>query len=181
MLRLTATAGLLFGLLTCTCRAGDAVHFDPDGDPSRIAWTELARALGPAPDLRGQRFGIVLKTLTNEYWRQMAAGYRERAAVDGVKLDLQAAQSEDDQLRQLSIMENMVGSGYKGLLISPQSAMNLQSAVDDAVTAGVPLVDVDGAVAGQRGPFRRPDEPRRGGRGGALVHPARPRPAARSR
>ena len=137
---------VLFGGLPFACAVAGTDHFDPDSDPSRIAWTDVDRLLGPAPDMRGQRFGVVVKTLTNEYWRLMVAGYRARAASDGVKLDIQAAQSESDQTRQLAIMENMVGSGYKGLLISPQSASNLQSAIDDAVMANLPVVDTDGAV-----------------------------------
>ena len=137
---------ILFGCVPFACAAGEAQHFDPDSDPSRMAWSDVDRRLGPAPDVRGERFGVVVKTLTNEYWRLMVAGYRARAASDGVKLDIQAAQSESDQIRQLAIMENMVGSGYKGLLVSPQSASNLQAAIDDAVMANVPVVDTDGAV-----------------------------------
>ena len=76
----------------------------------------------------------------------MAAGYRRRAAADGAKLDIQSAQDESDATRQLALMQNMVGSRYAGLLISPQSATNLQPAIDDAALAKIPVVDVDGAV-----------------------------------
>lgn len=143
MPRLVLVGALLGCLLPF---AGQAATFNPDTASSRIKWTELAKALGPAPDVRGQRFGIVLKTQTNEYWRLMAAGYRRRAAADGVKLDIQAAQSETDQLRQLSIMQNMIGSRYKALLISPISTFNLQPAIDEATAAKIPVIDVDGAV-----------------------------------
>ncbi|NEU14945.1 substrate-binding domain-containing protein [Methylobacterium sp. BTF04] len=140
-------AGALLGvLLSFLCAAAQSGPFNPDTDPSRIRWTQLTPRLGPAPDVRGQRFGIVLKTQTNEYWRMMAVGYRRRAAADGIKLDIQAAQSEADQLRQLSIMQNMIGSRYKALLISPISAFNLQPAIDEAVAAKLPVVDMDGAV-----------------------------------
>ena len=143
MSKLVLAAAILGYLLPSTCK-GDA--FNPDTDPSRMRWTQLTKRLGPAPDVRGQRFGVVLKTQTNEYWRLMAAGYRRRAAADGVKLDIQAAQSETDPLRQLSIMQNMIGSRYWSLLISPISAFNLQPAIDEAIAAKVPVVDVDGAV-----------------------------------
>lgn len=95
------------------CRSGawaQPAHFDPDQDPDRIPWSQVAKQLGPTPDVRGQRFGVVLKTQTNEYWRLMAAGYRKRAAIDGVKLDIQAAQSETDPTRQLAIMETMIST-----------------------------------------------------------------------
>lgn len=137
-------AGALLGfLLPFACKAAP---FNPDTDPSRIRWTQIAKALGPAPDMRGERFGVVLKTPTNEYWRLMAAGYRRRAALDGVKLDIQAARDETDQVRQLAIMQTMIGSRYRALMISPISTFNLQPAIDEATAAKIPVVDVDGAV-----------------------------------
>lgn len=144
--KLILTGALLASLLPLALGSTQASPFNPDTDPSRIRWTELDKAMGPSPEVRGQRFGAVLKTPTNEYWRLMAAGYRRRATARGVKLDIQGAQSETDQLRQLSIMQTMIGSRYKALLISPISAFNLQPAIDEANAARIPVVDVDGAV-----------------------------------
>ncbi|WP_156387732.1 substrate-binding domain-containing protein [Methylobacterium sp. Leaf399] len=121
-------------------------RFNPDTDPSRIRWSRIVDELGPAPDVRGERFGVILKTPANEYWRLMAAGYRQRALVDGVKLDIQAARDETDQTRQLALMQSMIGNRYRALMISPISTFNLQPAIDEAIAAGVPVVDVDGAV-----------------------------------
>lgn len=141
-----ARRACLIALLLLIHPAARPASFVPDTDPSRIGWTQLETRLGPPPDVRGKRFGVILKTMTNEYWRQMAAGYRRRAALDGVKLDIQASQSESDTARQLAVMENMIGSRYAGLLISPQSDSNLQPAIEDAALANIPVVDVDGAV-----------------------------------
>ncbi|MBX9934681.1 MAG: substrate-binding domain-containing protein [Methylobacterium sp.] len=140
------TGALVASIVAIASPVVQAGDFDPDTDPSRIKWTELAAKLGPAPNVRGRRFGIVLKTPTNEYWRLMAAGYRRRAAAVGVKIDIQAAQNETDQLRQLAILQTMIGSGYSALLISPISSFNLQPAIDEAHAAKIPIVDVDGAV-----------------------------------
>ena len=133
-------------LLPVLARAADLPPLNPDTDPSRINWSDLAAKLGPAPDAKGQHYGAVLKTLTNEYWRLLAEGYRKGAAKSGSKIVVQAAQGESDQIGQLSIMENMIGGGYKGLLISPQTDANLQPAIDEAIKAGIPVVDVDDAV-----------------------------------
>lgn len=119
---------------------------NPDTEPSRINWSDLESKLGPLPDVHGQRYGVVLKTLTNEYWRLLAKGYRKGATATGVKVDIQAAQSESDQIGQLSMMENMVSSTYKGLLISPQTDANLQPAIDEAIQAKISVVNVDDAV-----------------------------------
>lgn len=147
MLKRALIAALLTLLASLSCVAGQLPNFNPDSDPSRLRWTQLEAKLGPAPDVRGQRFGVVLKTPTNEYWRLMAAGYRRRAAADGVKLDMQAARNETDQLRQLAIMQTMIGSRHKALMISPISAFNLDPAIEQAKDARIPVVDVDGAVA----------------------------------
>ena len=140
-----ATAMLLISLPSVSWAAAPA-PLNPDTDPSRINWWQLEAKFGPAPDVHGDRFGVVLKTLTNEYWRLLAAGYRKGAAATNVKVDIQAAQGESDQMGQLSIMENMVSSTYKGLLISPQTDANLQPAIDEAIKANIPVVDVDDAV-----------------------------------
>lgn len=118
---------------------------NPDTDASRIDWYNLSK-LGPAPDAQGQRYGVVLKTLTNPYWRQLAEGYRAGAKQDGSRVVVQAAQGESDQIGQLAIMENMIGGGYKGLLVSPQTDANLAPAIAEATKAGLPVVDVDDAV-----------------------------------
>lgn len=148
---LLATAAL--GALTVAATARAAAPLNPDTEPSRIAWSALDTKLGPKPDAHGQRYGVVLKTLTNDYWRLLAEGYKNGAASDGAKVTIQAAQGENDQIGQLSIMENMLGGGYKGLLISPQTDANLQPAIDEAEQAEIAVVDVDDAVVGSIGHF----------------------------
>ncbi len=118
---------------------------NPDTDASRIEWYNLQN-LGPMPDVKGQSYGVVLKTLTNPYWRQLADGYKYGAAQSGSHVTVQAAQGESDQIGQLSIMENMIDGGYKGLLISPQTDANLVPAIAEAAKANLPVVDVDDAV-----------------------------------
>ncbi|WP_284948057.1 sugar ABC transporter substrate-binding protein [Acidisoma cladoniae] len=139
-------------LLPVVAFAQDLPPLNPDTDASRINWFDLQK-LGPVPDAKGQHYGVVLKTLTNPYWRQLAEGYRAGAKQDGSRVTVQAAQGESDQIGQLSIMENMIDGGYKGLLISPQTDANLQPAIDEATKAGVAVVDVDDAVVSSIGHF----------------------------
>lgn len=146
MLRKVATTAL--GLLCLSMQHGMAAElsFTPDSDPNRIEWSQLERKLGPVSDVAGRSYGIVVKTPVNEYWRLMTAGYRARAAADGVSVDIQAAQTESDIERQLAIMHNMLGNGYDAIMISPISTQNLQPAVEDALSYSIPLIDVDGAA-----------------------------------
>jgi ribose transport system substrate-binding protein len=132
-------------LLPVAALAQDLPPLNPDTDTSRIDWFNLDK-LGAKPDAHGQHYGVVLKTLTNPYWRQLAEGYRYGAKQDGSRVTVQAAQGESDQIGQLSIMENMIDGGYKGLLISPQTDANMQPSIDEAIKANLPVVDVDDAV-----------------------------------
>ena len=146
MRKILLAGAALTVMLPALAAAAPPASLNPDTEPSRINWWELDSKLGPLPDAHGQRYGIVLKTLTNEYWRLLADGYRKGAAATHVTVEIQAAQGENDQIGQLSMMENMIGNTYKGLLISPQTDANLQPAIDEAVQANIPVVNVDDAV-----------------------------------
>jgi ribose transport system substrate-binding protein len=144
---------LLLASLALACSpslagAADLPTLNPDTESSRIDWWQMDQKLGPAPATHGEQYGVVLKTLTNEYWRLLADGYRKEAKKTNVKVEVQAAQGESDQMGQLAIMENMVSPRFKGLLISPQTDANLQPAIDEAVEAKLPVVNVDDAVVG---------------------------------
>ncbi|OAM76948.1 substrate-binding domain-containing protein [Devosia elaeis] len=118
-----------------------------DTEADRLDWSELDSTLGALPTLpEGLRAGGVSKTLTNEYWRSLGEGYQKFADANGVNLAYQAAQSEGDQLGQLTIAEGMVTQGYNVLLLSPQTDANLQPVLEQAAAAGIPVVNVNDAV-----------------------------------
>jgi ribose transport system substrate-binding protein len=58
----------------------------------------------------------------------------------------QAAANEDDQLGQLSIAETMISQGFNGLLVSPQTDINLEPALESANSKKIPVVNVNDAV-----------------------------------
>ncbi|MDE1994233.1 MAG: substrate-binding domain-containing protein, partial [Rhizobiaceae bacterium] len=67
----------------------------------------------------------------------------------GVSVAYQAAQSEGDQLGQLTIAEGMVTQGFNVLLLSPQTDANLQPVMEEAKAAKIPVVNVNDAVIPQ--------------------------------
>lgn len=119
------------------------------GDTDRIAWLELEETFGPAPDFRGDdlTIGVVIKTLTSEYWELMAEGYLRAAENFGVEITLQAAQNENDPVAQLAITESLLLLSPDILLLSPQTNTNLDSIVEPAAAFGVPIVGVDAFMA----------------------------------
>lgn len=136
------TAGLSF-----SASAQALKPLSSDSEPDRMDWSQLDAKFGAMPKMaEGIKVGAVAKTLTNEYWRSLGEGYVKAGKRFGVTVDLQAAQSEGDQLGQLAIAENMLTKGYKMLLVSPQTDANLVPAVEAAGKAGVPVINVNDAV-----------------------------------
>ena len=127
--------------------AQDLAPLNSDTEADRMDWSALEAELGPVPEApEGTRIGGVSKTLTNEYWRSLGEGYENVAEAQGVDLVYQAAQSEGDQLGQLSIAETLVTQGFDALLLSPQTDANLLPAVETADAEGVPVVNVNDAI-----------------------------------
>ena len=130
--------------------AQDLAPLNSDTEKDRIDWSQLEAKFGAFPKLPGgTRAGAVSKTLTNEYWRSLGEGYKAFGDRIGVPVVYQAAQSEGDQLGQLTIAEGLVTQGYNVLLVSPQTDSNLQPIIEQAKAANVPVVNVNDAVIPQ--------------------------------
>jgi len=140
-------AGCALTLLTGMASAQDLAPLNSDTEASRIDWSELQGKYGDVPAVpAGAKIGGVSKTLTNEYWRSLGEGYQNYAQKHGVEIVYQAAQSEGDQLGQLSIAETLISQGFNALLFSPQTDNNLQPALEEAESKGIPVVNVNDAV-----------------------------------
>lgn len=146
ILTLSAAAGIaLLGLSAAF--AQELAPLNSDSEPDRMDWSQLEAKFGafPAP-AAGTKAGAVSKTLTNEYWRSLGEGYKAFGDKVGVPVVYQAAQSEGDQLGQLTIAEGLVTQGYSVLLVSPQTDANLVPVMEQAKAANVPVVNVNDAV-----------------------------------
>ena len=140
-------AGCAIALFAGFASAQELPPLNSDTETSRIDWSELQAKYGDVPAVAaGTRIGGVSKTLTNEYWRSLGEGYQAYAQKHGVEVVYQAAQSEGDQLGQLSIAENLISQGFQALLVSPQTDSNLQPAKESAEAKGIPVVNVNDAV-----------------------------------
>lgn len=140
-------SALLSSLLTTTVYATELAPLKSDTELDRTDWTQLESKYGPMPAANPKlRIGGVSKTLTNEYWRSLGKGYQNVAAKNGFNVSYLAAANEDDQLGQLSIAETMIAQGFDGLLVSPQTDINLEPALESANSKNIPVVNVNDAV-----------------------------------
>lgn len=152
-MRLLTTAIAAGLAATLWASAGYAQNLEPlnsDTEKDRMDWSELETKLGAFPDIpKDTKAGGVSKTLTNEYWRSLGEGYQNFADKVGVTVVYQAAQSEGDQLGQLTIAEGLVTQGFDVLLVSPQTDANLQPVLEQAKQTNVPVLNVNDAVIPQ--------------------------------
>jgi ribose transport system substrate-binding protein len=153
MIRLLTSAiavGFAATLWTGISFAQELAPLNSDTEKDRIDWSQLESKFGAMPKLpEGVKAGGVSKTLTNEYWRSLGDGYKKFGDKAGVTVAYQAAQSEGDQLGQLTIAEGMVTQGFNVLLLSPQTDANLQPVMEEAKAAKIPVVNVNDAVIPQ--------------------------------
>ncbi len=126
--------------------------FNPDNE-NGMNFQDMRTTFGPVPALQGEvLLGAVAKAFENEYWRTLKEGYlafaeKMQAAGHNVVIDVRSAQGEGDEQGQLSIVKDMVNKKYTALLLSPISDSNLTPGVEDAIAAGIPVVNVnDGLI-----------------------------------
>ena len=112
-----------------------------DTEPDRIDWSQLDDEVRPFPKMPPgtTKVGAVSKTLTTNTGASSARATKNFGKKVGVPVSYQAAQSEGDQLGQLSIAETMITQGASVLLVSPQTNSNLEPAMGEAKAAGIPV------------------------------------------
>jgi len=103
-----------------------------------LSCNRTAPAAGDQPTV-----ALVLKTLNHPFFVDMRRGAQEAADRLGVKLQVQAAEREVDVDKQMQIVENLLQTGIKVLLITPSGSREIVSALVMARDAGVPIIIVD--------------------------------------
>lgn len=89
---------------------------------------------------------IILKTLANPFWVSMKDGIEAEAQALGIKVDVYAAQSEDDLQGQLNLFETAISKKYKAIGIAPLSPVNLNTAIASANEKGIYVANIDEKV-----------------------------------
>jgi ribose transport system substrate-binding protein len=92
------------------------------------------------------RVALVLKTLNSPFFIDMERGAQEAAKRLGVNLTVQAAEREVDVDKQMQIIENLIQTGVKVLLVTPSGSKEIAPAIAKANKAGIRVVVVDTRV-----------------------------------
>src|SRR5271166_848920 len=84
--------------------------------------------------------GVSLPQDDNPFYIGMLKGIRARAADLG--WDVATVSSNEDKLKQINGMQDLVAKGVKGILISPIDAVGVNAAYDAAAAAKIPIVSL---------------------------------------
>jgi ribose transport system substrate-binding protein len=127
MSRLGFIRGLLIGLITLGLASGC----------NRGSSTETGA---------GPRIAFVMKTLNHPFFLDMQRGAQEQASREGIQLVVQAAERELDVEKQMQIIENLLQTGIRALIVTPSGSREIASAIAKANLANVPVIVVDTRV-----------------------------------
>lgn len=124
-------------------------EFNPDKAEDAMTIEEIREKNGEeVPVKADKKLGVVMKSLSNEFWRTLQEGYEAAAEDTGLTIDIQATTDESDETGQQTMTEALTTQGADALLMSPISDSNLTSAVESANDADVLTVNVnDGLIA----------------------------------
>jgi ribose transport system substrate-binding protein len=91
------------------------------------------------------KVALVMKSLANEFFRTMEDGAKDYQKAHPGDFDLVAngIKNETDTGEQIRIVEQMVNSGAKALVIAPADSKALVSAVKKAMDQGVIVINID--------------------------------------
>jgi len=92
------------------------------------------------------RVAFVMKTLNHPFFLDMQRGAQDAAAAAGVDLVVQAAEREIDVEKQVQIIENLLQTGIRALIVTPSGSREIATAIAKANRAKVPVVVVDTRV-----------------------------------
>ncbi|MEO8359497.1 MAG: sugar ABC transporter substrate-binding protein [Vicinamibacteria bacterium] len=100
----------------------------------------------PAATSGKPRVAFVLKTLNSPFFIEMQKGAVEAAAKQNVDLVIQAAEREVDAEKQMQIVENLLQTGIKVLLITPSGSREIVAVLAKVNAAGIPIVVIDDRI-----------------------------------
>ena len=104
-----------------------------------LAAASPAAAQAPAPADK-VTIGVSLAQDDNPFYIAMLKGIRARAQELG--WDVATVSANEDKLKQINGVQDLVARGVKGILISPIDAVGVNAAYDTAAAARVPIVSV---------------------------------------
>lgn len=94
----------------------------------------------------GVKIGLITKTDSNPFFVKLREAAQAEAAKQGAEVVALAGAFDGDNEGQVAAIENLVGQGVKGILITPNSSSGILNAIKQARDAGVVVIALDTAT-----------------------------------
>ena len=125
--------------------------------PEPATAAPAATAMPPAPTAAaaptGGEIAVIVKTGNSGYWQNVQAGAvaaekELRAQTPKLSVTFLGPQSESNIDEEINMVESAIDRNVKAIVLAPSDATALQPAVADAKKAGIPVIIIDSALAG---------------------------------
>lgn len=107
----------------------------------------LVLVSGVAPSFAADKpkVGLVMKSLANEFFKQMQAGAEKYAAENADKFDFKAVGMKDERdfAAQVDAVENFVTQKYDIIVVAPADSKAMVTPLAKALKAGVKVINID--------------------------------------
>jgi ribose transport system substrate-binding protein len=117
-----------------------------------LALTALAAVLIPGCGTRHsvkEVYYLIGSKMSANYWQTAVAGFKKAAAQYQVTARVAGPDNYDPQA-ELTELKNAIAAKPAGILISVSDAAVLTQGIDDAISAGIPVITVDSDAVGSR-------------------------------
>jgi len=102
---------------------------------------------GSQPESQPQkpRVALIMKSLANEFFSTMAEGARKHQAEhsDQYELIVNGIKDENDTIRQVGLVNEMIASNVDAIVIAPAQSQSLVPVLRKALEAGIVVVNID--------------------------------------
>ncbi|MCJ7611337.1 MAG: substrate-binding domain-containing protein [Candidatus Aminicenantes bacterium] len=102
-----------------------------------------------AADSKRTVIAVIPKGMTHEFWKSIHAGAARAAQELGVDIIWKGPQKEDDRAQQITVVEDVISRGVKGIVLAPLDDRALTSPVRDAARENIPVIIIDSGLQGQ--------------------------------
>ena len=105
----------------------------------------LITGIAPVRAAGKPKIGLVMKSLANEFFKQMQAGAEAYAAKNADKFDFKAVGMKDERdfAAQVDAVENFVTQKYDVIVVAPADSKAMVTPLAKAVKAGVKVINID--------------------------------------
>lgn len=107
----------------------------------------MEEQLGDLPEEgKNEKIGVLIISLTNQFWVNMKDCYEAAAKELGVTVDVQTGTTEGDTQSQLDALMTMATMDYDVIIVSPIDGTNLIPGIVKCNEAGIPVINLGPGV-----------------------------------